>query len=508
VEATTVERGVLAQLAAQARAFLTTRSRTFWIVAGLTGLAAVLRFSTLGAQSFHHDEIVTAGRVVRASLWHLFDRVVVGESVPPLYYLLAWPWSKIAGTGAVGLRSLSATVGVAAIPIAYLIGAELRGRGAGIATAALVATNPMLVFYSQEARAYSLLVLLSSISLLFFLRASRREGQRDLLCWALASALALATHYFAIFPLALEAALLARARGREARRALLALAAACLLLAPLALTQASHIDNTDWIAALGLPYRLGETGVAFLVGETGYLIAQPVRPLLALVPGLLVAGCLALLALRGARDERRAAGLLGAIAAITVVAPVALALAGKDFVLDRNLIAALVPLLGVVAIGATIRRAGRLGPLLCAAAVAYSLGFWVAVTASPSLQRPDFRAVAIELGEPDAPRAMISWLLGSGPLKHYLGTHAFQVVPRGENWFVHEIDLISQDTRPPPRLPMAPRFRRTETVDLGRLRIDRYETEGLAHLPLRELKEIDIGFRSNLVLLDGIGPPE
>jgi len=38
------------------------RSRTFWIVAGLTVLAAAVRFATLGLQSYHHDEVVTALR--------------------------------------------------------------------------------------------------------------------------------------------------------------------------------------------------------------------------------------------------------------------------------------------------------------------------------------------------------------------------------------------------------------------------------------------------------------
>ena len=185
----------------------------------------------------------------------------------------------------------------------------------------------MLIWYSQEARAYALLVLLSSLSLLFFLRALRRSGERDLLWWAVSSALALGTHYFALFPVALEALLVARARGGRQPAPCSASPRPAPLLAPLALVQMSHIDNTDWIGALSLPYRLGETGVAFLVGETGYLIAQPVRPLLALVPALVVAAALALLAARGDRAEKRAAGAGVSIAAVTLLVPLLLALA-------------------------------------------------------------------------------------------------------------------------------------------------------------------------------------
>lgn len=488
------------------RRFAAERSRTFWIVAGITGLAAVLRFSTLSLQSFHHDEIVTSGRVVRASFWHLLDKVVSGESLPPLYYVLTWLWTHVAGTGAIGLRSVSAAAGVATIPVAYLICAELRGPRAGIAGAALVATNPMLIWYSQEARGYALLVLFASLSLLFFLRALRRERSRDSVWWAVTSALALCTHYFAVFPVALEAFLLARARGRQALGALIGLGAACLALAPLALAQMSHVDNTDWISELSLPYRLGETGAAFMVGETGYVIAEPVRPLLALVPFLLAGAGFVLLALRGERDERRWVSLLLGIAAVTLVVPIALALAGKDYVLDRNLIPALVPLLGALAIAVTIRRGRRAGAVLCSAIVAYSLGFWVATGFTSSLQKPPYRSVAIELGEPDAPRAIVTWLLGTGTLKHYLGTHAAQAVPEGQTWFVHEIAVVSQGVELPRDWRLAPGFHRTEVDGVGRLRITRYTTDGLLHLPVRALQKADIGFRRNRVLLDGIGP--
>ncbi|HEX3173871.1 MAG TPA: glycosyltransferase family 39 protein [Solirubrobacterales bacterium] len=155
------------------------RSRAFWIVAGLTTLAAALRFATLGVQSYHHDEIVTASRVLRDGFWHAMDAVGFSESAPPLYYALAWVWTQITGTGEFGLRSLSAAAGVATVPVAYLLGTELRGRRAGIAAAAFVAVNPMLLWYSQEARGYALLSLLTAVAALYFVRALNgpRKGE-------------------------------------------------------------------------------------------------------------------------------------------------------------------------------------------------------------------------------------------------------------------------------------------------------------------------------------------
>ena len=130
--------------------------------------------------------------------------------------MLAWGWAKAFGTGEFGLRSLSALFGAATVPVAYCIGRELASRRAGLIAAALVAVNPMLIWYSQEARSYALLVFFGAVSLLFFVRALRTRDGRDLALWALASALALCSHYFAVFAVAIEARL---AAGRAAARA-------------------------------------------------------------------------------------------------------------------------------------------------------------------------------------------------------------------------------------------------------------------------------------------------
>src|SRR5260221_6293620 len=72
----------------------------------------------------------------------------------------------------------------------------------------------MLLWYSQEARGYALLALLTAVAALYFVRALDGGRRRDFTAWGVASALALATHYFAIFPIALEAAWLLWRPGR------------------------------------------------------------------------------------------------------------------------------------------------------------------------------------------------------------------------------------------------------------------------------------------------------
>ncbi|HVQ59850.1 MAG TPA: glycosyltransferase family 39 protein [Solirubrobacterales bacterium] len=486
------------------------RSRTFWIVAGLTVLGAALRFATLGLQSYHHDEVVTASRVLRVGFAHAMDAVGFSESAPPLYYALAWVWTQVAGTGPVGLRSLSAIAGVATIPVAFLIASELRGRSAGLVAAALVAVNPMLLWYSQEARAYSLLVLFCALSLLFCIRAQRRGSRRDFILWGVFSALALGTHYFAVFTVLAEAIVLLRRRGRQSLPGLWIVAGAGLLLAPLAYHQMS-LGHAEWIGNFGLGHRLWETAATFLTGETADIIGRPERPELAVVPLALALGGLALL-FRANRAERRAAAIPLGVGLAAVAVPLALALApsGTDFFLARNVIPALVPLLIAVAIGVTLPAARRLGPLIAAALIAYSLAFSVWASVTPELQRPDWNAVADRLGEPTEPRATVTWTLGEAPLRYYLSTGAFQVKARERyEWLVGEVDFVSDGMVPrPPKGLLGPDFRESAREDTGRLFIRRYSLPGpgLAPLRLGRIKRAQLNFRTNGVLLDGVGP--
>src|SRR3954463_7067423 len=161
------------------------RDRHLIALVALILLGAGLRFATLDLQSYWYDEAVTVG-LVRMDLPGMLSAIYHHESTPPLYYVLAWGWAKLFGTGEVGLRSLSALIGTASIPVFYAAARELVSRRVGLAVAALAAVNPLLVWYSQEARAYALLALLCAASLLYFARLVRRpDDGRALALWAL-----------------------------------------------------------------------------------------------------------------------------------------------------------------------------------------------------------------------------------------------------------------------------------------------------------------------------------
>ena len=481
-----------------------TRTGALWALATLTAFGVAIRFASLGVQSFHHDEVITAARVIPGSFADMLHAVKASESNPPLYYAFAWAWAKAFGTDEVGLRSLSALLGAATVPLAYCIGAELSSRRAGLIAAALVAVNPMLIWYSQEARSYALLVFFCAASLLFFARALRTGRGRDLALWALASALAFSSHYFAVFAVAIEALWLLialRSRWRAVLPALAGVGAVGLALVPLIDAQVNP-THIGWIDFTPLSSRFFQTGISFLVGETGHVIAEPPRERYALLPAILVGLGALLVIVRGSARERRGA-LLGAAVGLGVAALALLAVAvGKDYVVERNLLPALVPLIGVAAIGFGVDRARRLGLLLAIVLCAYWVAFDVHVTQTPNLQRPDFRALVDELGPARAPRAIVTWKLAADPVRFYLHDRALRIYSGDTP--LREIDVISKPTIGYPR-GVPRRFHPLVRVRFERLTLTRYVASRARETPFYVLKRIHTGFGDNAVVTDGPG---
>src|SRR4051812_21025978 len=302
------------------------------------------------------------------------------ELTPPLYYVLAWPWAHVFGTDEAALRALSALFGIAVVPVAYLLGRDLVSRRAGLAAAALVAFNPLLVWYSQEARPYSLLVLLCALSMLFCFR-------RRVWLWALFSVLALLTHYFAAFVVVPEGLWLAWV-CRPRARALVAgglVAAVGVALIPLAAHERSKI-GTGYIEGVSLRRRLIGVPEDFLTGLVVKFDATWEQLIQAFV--LVLAACGAWFAFM---RERRAAILLGGLAALAAGVPMLLAVAGPDFLNTRNVIAACVPFLILIAVGFAGVRAGVVAVVaLCAVGVSTT----VVVAADSDYHRSDFRGSA------------------------------------------------------------------------------------------------------------------
>jgi hypothetical protein len=390
-----------------------------WLAAGLTLAGAALRFATLTSQSYWFDE-AQAAHELHLSLGTMLSLWSANEPNPPLYFLLAWPWAHLFGTGEAGLRSLSAIFGTAVIPIAYLCGRELVSRRAGLCAAALAALNPFMIWYSQEAREYMLLVALSGASLLFFARAWRAPSRRRLAWWAVFSGLALLTQYFAAFLVAAEAiALVLRGRNRATLVAVGAMAVLELTLLPHFLGHVSH--PAGWIAAVPLSTRIQQLPIAFGL-NTLYLSTSPLVSY-GLLGAAVLAGCLIALLVIGADPAQlRGAGLAAGVAATVLLAPLLLALLGHDYYEARALSPAWIPLAVVIGAACTARRTRLAGAALAFVLLALFVYAGIRIDGNSMYQRQDWRGVAAALGTPAGTRAIVAYdgTFATAPLAIYL----------------------------------------------------------------------------------------
>jgi len=161
----------------------------------LTALAAFLRFLYLGSKSFTPDEAFSI--TFAQAEWGAFRNLLVtSEANMALYYLLLRIWSHISDMPGF-VRALSVLPGIATVPAIYFVGKTLFSRSAGMIAALLLSVNVFHIMYSQQARSYSLLVLLVTSSCFLFVRTVRENNSWSDLGYVLISVAALYTHFFA-----------------------------------------------------------------------------------------------------------------------------------------------------------------------------------------------------------------------------------------------------------------------------------------------------------------------
>jgi 4-amino-4-deoxy-L-arabinose transferase-like glycosyltransferase len=156
-------------------------------------LAATLRLLGLGHQSIWGDEFLTLFRYSAGnSLGQVWTHVWHFAVHPPVYFIICHYWYLL-GQSEFMARFPSAVFGIACIPVMYALANRLFGRTSARITAIIAATSPIHIWYSQEARMYTLQVLLAATACLFFVRAWQNRRTADVVLYAAASILGLYT---------------------------------------------------------------------------------------------------------------------------------------------------------------------------------------------------------------------------------------------------------------------------------------------------------------------------
>lgn len=173
-------------------------NKTFWITfCAIMIIGAGLRMYGLTQQSLWFDE--TNGiRIAQLG----FKEIVLGlqkDVSPPLHYFALHVWMTIFGPGELSVRSFAALFGVLLIPAICYIGSSLFNRRVGLISSFMVAISQFHIWYSQEVRMYSMLVLLGLLSMFFLHKAVTANTRSSWTAYVVFTTLTMYTHNYGLF---------------------------------------------------------------------------------------------------------------------------------------------------------------------------------------------------------------------------------------------------------------------------------------------------------------------
>jgi len=384
-----------------------------WSIAAATAVALGLRLFQLGSQSLWIDEVISRASADVGARMPLKD--LLENLHGPLYVLILNLWTRLGGGSEWAMRLPSALLGAAMVPAMAAVASLWLGAEVAVAAAWLAAFSPFLVWYSQEARNYVLLMLCACLAAWALLRMRESlTGPR------VAAAIgALAAGILAGFPFALLAPLHLKwwlSGANQARRVLLLGAGVLVVLLVASPWIPTAIRTWDFRrlgvgADAGAPLR-GETTFhpaaipfalhAFVVG---YTLGPSLRELRAhpgaatlrrhapeLIATALVFGVLGLLAVRALARRRR---LLDALLWIVVPALIVSFFATRNFkVFHPRYIAVSAPavLLAIAAALADLKPRARIVATLAIGAL-WAASLWHHEF-DPRYRKEDYRGAA------------------------------------------------------------------------------------------------------------------
>ncbi len=147
--------------------------------------AAFLRLFRLGSQSLWVDEFFSWRSAGVGEAWNLSR--VLEDVHGPIYSLGLHLWTQLAGDSEWALRLPSALLGVALVAAISRLAARWLGEETAVPAAWLAAGSPFLIWYAQEARNYTLLMLCACLATAILLGLRRHVNASGVTAYLIAA---------------------------------------------------------------------------------------------------------------------------------------------------------------------------------------------------------------------------------------------------------------------------------------------------------------------------------
>ncbi len=182
----------------------TKKTRWTWGLVGLFIVAGLVLRLIMFRESAWGDELSTLWIIRGNDFFGVVTAVNSDAEIsPPFYFLLAKVSSWIFGQTPDGVRLPSLIAGVLTVPAFYLVGLKALGRRAALYATAIATVAPFLVYFSANARAYSVMILMLLVATWCLLSATSDKGRLwHWIGWSVFGCLAVYSHYTACLAVA------------------------------------------------------------------------------------------------------------------------------------------------------------------------------------------------------------------------------------------------------------------------------------------------------------------
>jgi uncharacterized membrane protein len=165
-----------------------------WVILIITTIIRLIGIN----QSLWLDEAISTN-VAKLPIGQIISNFSVVDFHPPLYYWFLNFWIKFFGSTVLAMRLSSVLFSLITIWLVYKIGKEIKDKNLGLWAALFVGVNPLLIYYSQELRMYSMTVMLLIGAFYFFVKLNKKYNWKDVVGFGILTGLSFATFYGSIF---------------------------------------------------------------------------------------------------------------------------------------------------------------------------------------------------------------------------------------------------------------------------------------------------------------------
>ena len=207
-------------------------------------------------QSLWLDEAISVN-IAKLPIDSIVTRFSIHDFHPPLYYWFLNIWIKIFGDQVWVMRLSSILFSLITIWLVYKIGKEIKDQKTGLWAAILTGINPLLIYFSQELRMYSLVTMWLIASICFLVKMLKKPNWKNILGFNIMTGLSFVTFYGSIFLIGAEILyILINKKIKLFLISVLGIILALLGISPLLSTQLKYsqealLQVSNWGLALG-----------------------------------------------------------------------------------------------------------------------------------------------------------------------------------------------------------------------------------------------------------------